>query len=60
MKFILNIYIKDNRTKSGRRLIGSYSFFRKDKEAMDREVKELSSLYSAEAGYTLEVIVEDQ
>jgi hypothetical protein len=60
MKFILNIYIKDNRTTSGRRLTGSYVYERKNQEAMDREVKELGNLYSEESGYTMEVIAADE
>jgi len=56
MKFILNIYIKDRRTKSGKRIVGSYSFERKDRAAMDREVSELSHLYDEKSGYTLEVL----
>ena len=60
MKFILNIYIKDSRTKSRRRLTGSYTYERKDQEAMSREVKELRNLYSEKSGYTMEVIATDE
>jgi hypothetical protein len=59
MTFILNIYKKDTRTKSGRRIVGSYEFDRKDREAMDREVKELKPLYKEVDGYTIEVIDAD-
>ena len=54
--FIMNIYKKDSRTKSGRRLVGSYEFERKDREAMEREVKELKPLYKEQDGYTFEII----
>lgn len=60
MKFILNVYIKDARTKSGKRLCGSYEYERKDEEAMRREVKELSHLYPRDLGYVLEIIVPDE
>ena len=56
MIFILNIYIKDRRTKSGKRIVGSYEYDRKDKESMLREVKELYPAYKAEDGYTFEII----
>jgi len=56
MKFILNIYKKDSRTKSGRRLVGSYEFERKNRESMDREVKSLYPTYKESDGYTFEII----
>ena len=56
MKFILNIYIKDSRTKSGKRLVGSYEFERKDKKAMEREVKSLYPTYKESDGYTFEIV----
>lgn len=56
MKFILNIYKKDSRTKSGRRLVGSYEYERKNREAMDREVKALYPTYKELDGYTFEII----
>ena len=56
MIFILNIYKKDSRTKSGRRLVGSYEFERKDREAMDREVEELYPLYRKDDGYVFEIL----
>ena len=56
MKFILNIYKKDSRTKSGRRLVGSYEYERKDRVSMDREVKALYPTYKEQDGYTFEII----
>jgi hypothetical protein len=56
MIFILNIYKKDSRTKSGRRLMGSYEYERKDLDSMKREVKELHPLYKTTDGYTFELI----
>ena len=56
MEFILNIYIKDRRTKSGRRIVGSYPFIRKDREAMNRGVTDLRGLYKEKDGYSLEVV----
>jgi hypothetical protein len=56
MTYILNIYIKDKRTKSGKRIVGSYEYDRKDRESMLREVKELYPVYKAEDGYTFEII----
>jgi hypothetical protein len=56
MTYILSIYIKDKRTKSGKRIVGSYEYDRKDMESMLREVKELYPVYKAEDGYTFEII----
>ena len=56
MKFILNIYKKDSRTKSGKRLCGSYEYERKDEEAMRREVKEINRLYPQDMGYILDIV----
>lgn len=56
MIFILNIYKKDSRTNSGRRLVGSYEFERKDREAMDREVRELYPLYRKDDGYVFKIL----
>jgi hypothetical protein len=56
MKFILNIYKKDSRTKSGKRLVGSYEFERKNLESMDREVKSLYPTYKESDGYIFNII----
>ena len=57
MIFILNIYKKDSRTKSGRRIHGSYEYDRKDLVQMEREVKELElHHYRENDGFTFEVI----
>lgn len=56
MNFILNIYKKDSRTKSGRRVVGSYEFERKDEESMNREIKSLYPTYKEADGYTFDVI----
>ena len=56
MTYILNIYMKDKRTRSGKRIVGSYEYDRKDMESMLREVKELYPVCKAEDGYTFEII----
>lgn len=57
MVFIINIYKKDSRTKSGKRLHGSYVFDRKDREQMEREVKELKwHHYREKDGFSFEII----
>ena len=56
MVFILNIYKKDGRTKSGRRIVGSYDYERKDREAMNREIEALYPTYKEEDGYSFEVL----
>ena len=57
MTYILNIYIKDMRTRSGKRIVGSHEYERKDEESMRREVENLSrSLYPKDLGYVLEII----
>lgn len=52
----MNIYKKDSRTKSGRRIVGSYEWERKDREAIEREVRGLNPLYRAKDGYTFEIL----
>lgn len=54
--FLLNIYKKDTRTKSGKRLVSSYEFERTDQEAMRREVRALYPTYKESDGYMFEVI----
>jgi hypothetical protein len=56
MKFILNIYKKDSRTKSRRRLVGSYQYERKDRAAMDREIKSLYPTYKESDGFIFEIL----
>ena len=56
MLFILNIYKKDGRTKSGRRIVGSYDYERRDRDAMNREVAALYPTYKEEDGYSFEVL----
>ena len=49
--------MKDKRTRSGKRIVGSYEYERKDEESMRREVENLSrSLYPKDLGYMLEII----
>lgn len=59
MTYILNIYIKDRRTKSGRRIVNSYEYDRKDMESMLREVKALYPTYKEDDGYTFEIVEAD-
>jgi hypothetical protein len=57
MIYIINIYKKDTRTKSGRRIHGSYEFDRWDREAIEREVNELKKqLYKESDGFTIEIV----
>lgn len=56
MVFILNIYKKDSRTKSGKRIVGSYNYERKDREAINREVAALYPTYKEQDGYSFEVL----
>jgi hypothetical protein len=56
MHFVLNIYKKDSRIKSGKRLCGSYEFERKDLAQMQREARELWPLYREADGYTMEIL----
>ena len=56
MFFILNIYKKDQRTKSGKRLTGSYEYERKNIEAMLREVEALHPTYKESDGYSFEIM----
>jgi len=56
MVYLLNIYKKDTRTKSGIRLTGSYEYIRKDKEAMEREIRALYPTYKESDGYIFKII----
>jgi hypothetical protein len=47
LDYTLRIYKVDRRTKTGDRLVGTYTFNRKNDAAMDREVRELRPLYPA-------------
>ena len=42
--------------KSGKRMVGSYEYDRKDMESMLREVKALYPAYKEDDGYTFEII----
>ena len=55
MSYIINIYQKDTRTRSGKRLCGSYEYELEEKEDMDRKVRELHALYKASDGYIIKV-----
>lgn len=55
MKFTIEIRKQDRRVKGGERLIGKYDFDRADREAMEREVKELYPLYTKSDGYRIEI-----
>ena len=59
MTYILNIYIKDKRTKSGKRIVGSYEYDRKDVDSMLREVRALYPTYRSEDGYMFEIVEPD-
>ena len=56
MTFIINIYKKDGRTKSKRKIIGSYEF--KDRESLESNLKDFRFHCKKENGYTIEIIEE--
>jgi hypothetical protein len=56
MRFTLEIYKQDKRTKEGQRLIGKYDYDRKDRASMEREVKELYPTYNAKDGYKFNIV----
>lgn len=58
MKFILNIYIRDSRTKSGRRLVKSQSYECENTADMSCKIENLKKLYSADNGYIIETVIE--
>ena len=55
MKFTLEIYKMDRRTKEGMRLVGKYDYERPDRAAMEREIAELFPAYRKQDGYLFEV-----
>ena len=60
MNFILNIYKKDTRTKSGKRLCDSLEYENSNKEEMLKEVEKINSLYPRDKGYFLDIIVTNE
>ena len=56
MKFTLEIYKMDRRTKEGQRLVGKYDYDRADKAAMEREIAELFPTYRKRDGYIFNVV----
>ena len=56
MKFTLEIYKMDRRTKEGMRLVGKYDYDRKDKAAMEREITDLFPTYRKRDGYIFNVV----
>ena len=56
MKFTLEIYKMDRRTKEGQRLVGKYDYDRTDKAAMEREVAALFPTYRKRDGYIFNVV----
>ena len=55
MLYTMGIYKTDRRSKAGERLCGKYEYDRPDLDAMQREVRELNSLYPATQGYRFEI-----
>ena len=55
MLYTMEIYKTDRRSKAGERLCGKYEYDRPDLDAMQREVRELNSLYPATLGYRFEI-----
>jgi hypothetical protein len=56
MKFTLEIYKMDRRTKEGRRLVGKYDYERADRAAMEREITDLFPTYRKSDGYIFNVV----
>ena len=56
MKFTLEIYKMDRRTKEGQRLVGKYDYDRADRAAMEREIAELFPTYRKRDGYIFNVV----
>ena len=56
MKFTLEIYKIDRRTKEGQRLVGKYDYDRADKAAMEREIAALFPTYRKRDGYIFNVV----
>ena len=55
MMFTLEIYKKDARKKTGERRVGKYDYDRKDRDAMQREIKSLYPTYREADGYRFEI-----
>jgi hypothetical protein len=55
MKYTLEIYKSDRRTKQGERLVGKYDYELPNKEAMVREIRELYPTYKSLDGYRFEI-----
>jgi hypothetical protein len=56
MTYILNVYKKDTRTKSGKRIVGSYELQRKNKEIVYKEIRKLETRFKKEDGYIFKVL----
>jgi hypothetical protein len=56
MKFTLEIYKMDRRTKEGQRLVGKYDYDRADKAAMEREIAALYPTYKKVDGYIFNIV----
>jgi hypothetical protein len=56
MKFTLEIYKMDRRTKEGQRLVGKYDYDRPDRAAMEREIAALYPTYRKSDGYIFNVV----
>jgi hypothetical protein len=59
MLFTIEIHKTDKRTKSGLRFVGKYEYDRKDRAAIEREIRELFPMYGEEYKFTIiETMVE--
>ena len=56
MKFTLEIYKMDRRTKEGQRLVGKYDYDRADRAAMESEIAALFPTYRKRDGYIFNVV----
>lgn len=56
MTYILNVYKKDTRTKSGRRIVSSYELQYKNKKTAYEEIHKLETRFRKESGYIFNVL----
>ena len=54
MTYILNIYLKDKRTPSGRRIVSSQEYT--SEQEMLEKIKQLEHTHTTDNGYTIETI----
>ena len=55
MLFVVKIFKTDKRTKKGERLFGEYEYDRKDKESVERDIKDIWRELFGSGGYRYEI-----